>query len=130
MKRTALVLLLVAAIVPLGVHSSAATFVGSSSNNNNTFTAAADFNTVAVALADPGTPLRGTVGLTATATSDRSMASVVFQSSPAGMGTWTTICTDNATPFTCSFDTTSVTDGLRDLRAVATDSAATRAPPR
>jgi chitinase len=123
MKRTLLTLLLVAAIVPLGVHASAATFVGSSANSNNTFSAAADFNTVAVALADPGTPLRGTVGLTATATSDRGMASVVFESSPAGLGSWTTICTDLVTPFTCSFDTTSVTDGLRDLRAVATDTA-------
>ncbi|MDP9294513.1 MAG: Ig-like domain-containing protein, partial [Actinomycetota bacterium] len=123
MKRTILALLLVAAIVPLGVRSSAATFVGTSSNPNNQFTAAADFNTVAVALADPGTPLRGTVGLTAAATSGRGMASVVFQSSPAGMGTWTNICTDLSTPFSCSFDTTTVTDGLRDLRAVATDSA-------
>lgn len=121
MKRTILILLLVAAVVPLGVHNSAASFVGTSSNSANTFAAAADFNTVAVALADPGTPLRGTVGLTATATSNYAMASVVFQSSPAGLNSWTTICTDSATPFTCSFDTTTVVDGLRDLRAVATD---------
>ena len=121
MKRTILVLLLVAAIVPLGVHSSAATFVSSSSNNGTSFTAAADFNTVAVAFANPGSPLSGTVGLTATASSNRPLTSVVFQSSPAGLGSWTTICTDTGTPFTCSFDTTSVVDGLRDLRALATD---------
>ena len=32
-------------------------------------------------------------------------------------------CTDNATPYSCSWDTTGVADGLRDIRAVATDTA-------
>ena len=61
--------------------------------------------------------------LNAVATSDRGIASVVFQTSPAGANTWTTVCTDNVTPYSCSWDTTGVADGLRDIRAVATDTA-------
>ena len=75
-------------------------------------------------LADPGANLRGTVGLSATATDpDVGVVSVAFQRSPAGAGTWTTISTDS-TPgdgFTASFDTTAAADGLYDLRALATD---------
>jgi hypothetical protein len=123
-RRAALALaaLLVAA-VPAGITTSGATFVASSANPAASFATAADFNTVAVALTDPGTPLRGTVALSATAASDRGIASVRFQTSPAGAGTWTDACTDTVAPFTCSFDTTTVADGLRDVRAVALDSA-------
>jgi hypothetical protein len=48
---------------------------------------------------------------------------VRFQRSPAGASTWTTISTDSSAPFAASFDTTSVSDGLYDLRALATDAA-------
>jgi hypothetical protein len=118
----ALAALLVLAI-PAGITTSGATFVASSANPAASFTTAADFNTVAVALTDPGTPLRGTVALSATAASNRGIASVRFETSPAGAGTWTDACTDTVAPYTCSFDTTSVADGLRDVRAVALDSA-------
>ena len=74
----------------------------------------------AVALADPGTPMTGTKALTATATDAVGVASVSFQRSPAGAGTWTQICLDATTAYTCSFDTTAVTDGSYDMRAVAT----------
>jgi hypothetical protein len=121
-KRLALALagLLIAAI-PAGITTSGATFVASSANPAASFTAAVDFNTVAVSLTDPGTPLRGTVPLAATAASDRGIASVRFQTSPAGAGTWADVCTDTVAPYTCSFDTTTVADGLRDVRAVALD---------
>ena len=42
------------ALVPLGVQPSQATFVASSTSAASTFATAADFNTVAVALDDPG----------------------------------------------------------------------------
>jgi hypothetical protein len=121
-KRFALALaaLLVAA-VPAGITTSGATFVASTANPAASFTTAADFNTVAVALTDPGTPLRGSVSLSATAASDRGIASVRFQTSPADAGTWTDACTDTVAPYTCSFDTTTVADGLRDIRALALD---------
>lgn len=104
-----------------GVGRSQATFVGNSNQAATTFAASAVFNAVAVTLADPGTPLRSAVALSATASSDRSLVSVTFQRSPAGAGTWTTICAPTAAPYTCSWSTTGVTDGLYDLRAVALD---------
>ncbi|MEX0817900.1 MAG: Ig-like domain-containing protein, partial [Gaiellales bacterium] len=74
---------------------------------------------------DPGANLRATVSLTASATdpSGSGVASVVIQRSPAGLGTWTDVCTDTASPYSCSFDTTAVADGLYDFRARSTDNA-------
>jgi hypothetical protein len=76
-------------------------------------------------LTNPGSPLTGTVTLNATSTDTggSGVFNVVFQRSPAGAGTWTTICTDATSPYSCSFNTTTVTDGLYDLRALATDNA-------
>jgi hypothetical protein len=122
-KRALLALVALAALIPFGIGSSSATFVAASANPNATFSTAADFNTAAVSLADPGTLLHATVALTATAASDRGLASVTFQSSPAGANTWTNLCVDNVAPYTCDFDTLSVADGLRDLRAVVLDTA-------
>ena len=123
MKRAFFAFALLAALVPFRVGSSSATFVAASANPNTTFSTASDFNTVAVALTDPGSPLRATVALAATAASDRGITSVRFQSAPAGTSTWTDACTDSAAPFTCDFDTTKVADGLRDVRALALDAA-------
>jgi chitinase len=117
------VLLLVAVSIPASVTRSGATFVASTANPGATFNSAADFNTVSVSLLDPGSPLRGTVSLSATAASDRGIASVRFQSAPAGSGSWSDICTDAVAPYTCSFDTTTVGDGQHDVRALATDTA-------
>jgi chitinase len=116
-------LALLAILLPIGLGSSQAAYVAQSTNPNEVFSAAASFNTVAVTLTDPGTPLRGVVMLNAVATSSRGMGSVTFESSPAGANTWTTACTASTSPYSCSWDTSTVTDGLRDVRAVATDSA-------
>ena len=75
-------------------------------------------------ITDPGTPLKGTVTVGATGTDGGSgVANVKVQRSPAGAGTWTDICTDSSSPYSCSWDTTGVTDGLYDLRSVSTDNA-------
>ncbi|HEY3070903.1 MAG TPA: Ig-like domain-containing protein [Gaiellaceae bacterium] len=74
-------------------------------------------------LTDPGTPLRGTVTLDAGASDASGILNVKIQRSPAGAGGWTDICTDSTSPYSCSFDTTGVGDGLYDLRAVSTDNA-------
>ena len=103
--------------------SSGADFTGNSQSPGNTFAAAADFNTVAVSITDPGTPLRGTVALQATASSERGIERVRFQSSPAGAGTWTDMCDDTSAPYTCNWNTAGVADGLRDVRALAVDQA-------
>jgi chitinase len=123
MKRLlTLALLLVAAALSGGVGHSQATFVSTSGHAAQTFGASAAFNGVAVSLSDPGSPLRATVALSATASSDRSLVSVSFQRSPAGAGTWTTVCAPTAAPYTCSWNSAGVADGLYDLRAVALDS--------
>ena len=75
-----------------------------------------------VTIADPGSPLRGTVTLSGTATDTGSgVASVRMQIAPAGTSTWSTACTDTTAPYSCSVDTTSIADGLYDVRALATD---------
>jgi hypothetical protein len=75
-------------------------------------------------ITDPGTPLRGTVSVDSAGTDGGSgVANVKVQRSPAGAGTWTDICTDSSSPYSCSFDTTGVSDGLYDLRALTTDNA-------
>jgi chitinase len=113
----------IAVLLPIGILPSQAAFVAQSANPGSVFSAAADFNTVSVALTNPGSPLRGSVTLNAVAASDRGITSVVFETSPAGAGTWTNACTDTVAPYSCTWDTTAVADGLRDVRAVATDTA-------
>ena len=105
-----------------GTALSGATYTAQRVNSNNGLTTAADFG-VHVAVTDPGSPLRGTVniGATASQTAGGSISNVVIERSPAGAGTWTAICTDNATPYSCSLNTTTVSDGLYDFRARATD---------
>jgi chitinase len=123
MKRVLFALLFAAILIPATVSRSGATFVAASNNPGAQFVAALNFNTVSVSLTNPGSPLRGSVPVTAAAASNRGIASVVFSSAPAGTGTWTVACTKTVAPYTCTFDTTAVADGLRDVRAVATDSA-------
>jgi Big-like domain-containing protein len=121
-KLLAFAVAALAALVPLHAAASGADFVAASANPGASFATAADFNTVAVTLTDPGT-MRGTVALAATAASDRGIAKVTFQTSPAGAGTWTDACTATTSPYTCAFDSTTTADGLKDVRAVATDGA-------
>ncbi|MGK2878538.1 MAG: Ig-like domain-containing protein [Solirubrobacterales bacterium] len=79
-------------------------------------------NPASVTITNPGTPLRATITLNAAATdTGGGVANVAIERSPAGLNSWTTICTDTTTPYSCSFDTTTVADGLYDFRAVATD---------
>ncbi len=77
--------------------------------------------------ADPGANLRQTIALTAVAsdTGGSGLASVAFQRRPSSGGSWTTMATDTSSPYSTSFDTTSVSDGLYDFRSVATDTAGT-----
>jgi len=75
-----------------------------------------------VAMGDPGALLRAGVTLTATATDASGVASVRIQHAPTGTSTWTDVCSDTTTPYSCTWVTTSgVPDGGYDLRAIATD---------
>ena len=65
---------------------------------------------------DPGAYLKGTVNLTSTTGDAGSgVATVTYQRSPAGAGTWTDV--------SATWNTTSVADGLYDLRVRVTDNA-------
>jgi chitinase len=123
MRRSLALLALVLLVLGAGITASGADFTGGSSSPGNAFAAAADFNTVAVTVTDPGSPLRSSVTLASSAGSERGVATVRYQTAPAGTTTWTDACTASSAPFSCSFDTTAVADGLRDLRAIATDAA-------
>jgi hypothetical protein len=72
-----------------------------------------------VSLASPGASVSG--GITLTATTGGSADHVVFAASPAGANSWTTIGTDSGTPWSQTFNTSSVPDGVYDLRATAYD---------
>ncbi|WP_458779787.1 Ig-like domain-containing protein [Arthrobacter sp. D3-16] len=79
-------------------------------------------NTISsVSVEDPGAYLTGTVTLNAAANSSAGVNSVRIQTAPAGTNTWVTRCTINTGPYTCTWDTRTVTDGVYDLRAVLTD---------
>jgi hypothetical protein len=81
-------------------------------------------NTVSsVSLNDPGTFLRGTVSVSAEANSTAGVTAVRFQRAVAGSNSWTDLCTDATAPYGCAWDTTTVADGLYDLRAIMTDGA-------
>ncbi|MBW3592701.1 MAG: PASTA domain-containing protein, partial [Actinobacteria bacterium] len=79
----------------------------------------------AVTLDDPGTSINGIVTLTATAAGDT--VAVVFEYRADGAGSWTSIATDDASPWSATLDTRTLAEGLYDLRAIATDAFANTA---
>jgi hypothetical protein len=106
-----------------GTQFSSATYTSTSARPVQV-TASQDWTPPTVAMTDPGSPLSGTVTVSATASDARSsVASVVIQYAPNGSSTWTTICAAATTPYSCPWATTAVADGTYQLRAVATDTA-------
>ena len=105
------------------VAGTGAAFTSVSANGASGFTSG-DWTPPAVALADPGSPVRGTVTLTATATDAVTAVASVSIQRRSGAGAWLEICATAAAPYTCAWNTTTLTDGSYDLRAVATDTAA------
>ncbi|WP_043498392.1 Ig-like domain-containing protein [Georgenia sp. SUBG003] len=93
----------------------------------NTTTSAAVTNRVvdntvsAVSLEDPGAFLAGQVTVRATASSTAGVRSVTIQAAATGSSAWTDLCTTATAPYTCTWDTTTVPNGLYDLRAVLVD---------
>ena len=117
--------LALAALVAAGVTFSGAVFTAASANPGNAFTASNAFDLTAT-MNDPGANLRLTVSLSASASDGgdgSSITSVTVEKSPAGAGTWTTACSDTTAPYSCSFDTATISDGLYDFRAVAQNDA-------
>ena len=123
MRRALVLVAVVGLLAGAGVTASGADFTRASASPGNTFASSTNFNTVAVTLTDPGAALHGNVTLQSTATSERGIASVRYQSSPAGAGTWTDACLATTAPFSCDWNSAGVADGMRDLRAIAVDQA-------
>jgi chitinase len=73
---------------------------------------------------DPGSPLRGGVTLSGSASDSGSgIASLRFEYAPAGGSSWSTACVAPSAPYSCNLATPALADGLYDLRVVATDAA-------
>ncbi|CAN7313542.1 Ig-like domain-containing protein [Knoellia sp. LjRoot47] len=85
-----------------------------------------DNSVYTVSMVDPGTVLSGTVTLSADTTSTGPITSVRIQYATTGGSTWTDVCTDTTSPYSCAWDTTKVADGAYDFRAILTP--ATGAP--
>ncbi len=115
----------VAASVALGMPGqSRATFVARTTHATSTVTAAADWTPPVVAVRNPGSPVKGTLTVTADASDgETGIGAVVLQHRPSDTAAWTTICTTSAAPASCPWNTTAVADGPQTLRAVATDRA-------
>jgi chitinase len=123
--RAVATFLAVASLVAAGVTFSGAAFTAASANPGNSLSASNAFN-LSGAMTDPGANLRGTLTLQATASDGgdgSSISLVTIEKSPAGAGTWTTACTDSTSPYSCSWDSTTVSDGLYDFRAVVQNDA-------
>ncbi len=73
-----------------------------------------------VTLTDPGAVVSGTISLAAS--TGGGAVRVAFGISPAGGGTWTEIASDTSAPFGTPLDTSTVPDGMYDLRAIGYDS--------
>jgi hypothetical protein len=99
-------------------------FNASTVGAGNSIVGANDWVAPQVTMVNPGTPLRATVSLSATATdSGMGVSTVTIQRSAAGAAAWVDVCTDSSSPYNCPLDTTQLADGSYDLRAVARDTA-------
>ena len=93
-------------------------------SNTGSVTAAPDWTPPTASVQNPGSPLKGTVTVSATAADpDSGIQGVALQYLSQGGGSWTTVCTATMSPYSCTWNTTAVTDGSYELRAVATDRA-------
>ena len=78
-------------------------------------------NTVSSITVDVPSTLNGSVTVTAAAGSTAGVTSVRIQVAPTGTSAWTDLCTDTTSPFACTWDTTTVADGLHDVRGILLD---------
>lgn len=94
-------------------------------SNTKTFTIDTVAPTGSITAPNANAWVRGSVVTVSSNSADAlsGVASVDFQSSPSGANTWTTIQTDTSGPYVAAWDTTYLTDGPYDLRAITTDNA-------
>lgn len=101
---------------------SAVTYNGTTTYSSVVADVMVDNSPPTTSMVDPGSPLSGTVTLTANATDGQSgVARVLIQYAPNGTSNWTTACTLTLPPYTCRFGTTALPTGGYLFRSVATD---------
>ncbi len=123
-----LLVVLIALLVTAGTTLFSGASFTSGSSTSATVRAADDYYPPRVAITSPGATINGVVAISATASDTGSgVAQVVIQYAAAGSTTWTSLCTDTTSPYSCSWDTASVADGDYQLRAIATDKVGTSA---
>ena len=111
------------------VNGAAGTQVESVNSSESPAATADGTSPSSVTLSDPGSPLRGDVTLSGTATDSGSgVATARLQYAPAGTTTWSDGCTDTFVPYSCVLATATLADGLYDLRLLATDGAGNTTP--
>lgn len=123
---------LLAVLVVLLVVGGTTLFTGATFLSGSTTTAsvnaAKDYYPPKVSVTSPGTTVSGTVAISAPASDTGSgVAQVVVQHAAVGSSTWTSLCTDTSSPYSCTWDTLAVADGDYQLRAIATDNVGTTA---
>jgi hypothetical protein len=96
---------------------------GNTATSAFTFTADPTAPTGSVTAPAGAANVRGLVAVTSSsADAGSGVASAQFQTSPAGAGTWSNLGgVDTTSPYGASWDTTTFTDGLYDLRVITTD---------
>lgn len=113
--------LILVVLAVVGIRVSSAEFTDGSTTRAQ-IGASPDWTPPSVEVDDPGFVLDGTRLIPVTASDeDSSVATVEVQYRKQGVPIWTTICTDTGAPWGCSWNTTTVTDGVYYLRATATD---------
>lgn len=124
-NRIALSLLaVVAAVLGFTAPSLSGATVTSRSTATGTVQAAADWTPPSVSMANPGSPISGTVSITANATDGQTgIAKVEIQYLAPNSSSWATLCVVTASPYTCSWNTKNGVDGQYSLLAIATDNA-------
>lgn len=122
-RRLAIVALLATLLGLTAPQFSSAAFTATSSRTIKV-SAAADWTPPTVSLPSPGSPVKDTVTLTATASdAETGIANVEIQYLPSGGSSWVTVCTTPGAPYSCSWNTKLGNDGAYSLRARATDNA-------
>lgn len=111
------------AVAGLFTGVSDATFTSATTSAVNQVTAAADWTAPVVTMTVPASPLTGTVIVTASADDPEGSATTVgIDAAPTGTSTWAQVCPPAPSPQSCSWETTTVTDGTYQVRATGTDS--------
>ncbi|WP_341924165.1 Ig-like domain-containing protein [Nocardioides psychrotolerans] len=117
-----LLVVLIALLVTAGTTWFSGASFTAASDTASTVRAADDYYPPRVAVSTPAATINGVVAISATASDTGSgVAQVVLQYAATGSTTWTTLCTDTTSPYSCSWDTATVADGDYQLRAIATD---------